>query len=74
MKDYVCLSLLAGLNYSSHSCPGRYQISKSWLYIVCLKPNTALLQTFELSLLISALIVLVAFGKIACMNIRIIRI
>lgn len=71
MKDYVCLSLLKGLNYLNHSCPEIYQISKCWLCIVCLKTNTAVLQTYELSLLISALVFLVAFAKVACINIRI---
>lgn len=62
---------IAGLNYPNHSCSGMYQAN--WLYIVCLKPKAAVLQIYEPFLLISALVFLVAFGKVACMNIRIIK-
>lgn len=71
MKGYnYALSLLAGLNYLSHSCPVIYQISQSWLYVICLTPKAAVLHTYEPSLSIFffpfqflALIFLVTFGK-----------
>lgn len=64
MKGYnYALSLLAGLNYLSHSCPVIYQISQSWLYVICLTPKAAGLRTYEPSLSILALVFLVTFGK-----------